>query len=162
VQGAVEQVKSLGRETEESALQKIHTINDAEIEVGHLGDKRGQSAEAREYGKRLAEDHARLDEKVKAMAARLGVDVRPEAELAEVKSLHVKLGAIKKALEVVPASEFDRTFANAMVKTHEDAIAIVRKAQQEVENDELKSMLPEARSSLEAHLERAKQLQKAA
>lgn len=60
---------------DEAVLMKMHHTNQLEIRVGRLAQRNGSSAKVKAFGSRLARDHAASDQKVMALAKRLGYSV---------------------------------------------------------------------------------------
>jgi len=159
IEAGVAKTMAFGKETDQSALQKLHEINLAEIQVGRLGEERGMSALAREYGARLVQDHEALDKRVMDVARDQRIDLSPSALTDGAKGLREKLHSIKSNIEQSKAADFDQTFADQMVKGHEKATAIAKHAVDDVKSDEVKNLLRTTIPALEEHLRQAEQLQ---
>src|SRR5262245_17931404 len=65
-------------------LKEASEINNAEIHVGKLAEKQGTSDAVRKFGQRLQMDHSRMNDEVKAVAQKKGVnladDVGPDGK----------------------------------------------------------------------------------
>jgi predicted outer membrane protein len=67
-----------GTLSDEMVLMRMHRINQMEIKAGHLAEKNGSSTKVKQFGTRLARDHAASDQKVTALAQRLGITLGRE------------------------------------------------------------------------------------
>lgn len=150
---------TLGKETKESALQKLHVINKSEIEVGHLAEKRGQSPSAQQYGRTLVEDHQNMDASLTEFSKAQNIEPAPIQLPEEVKSLQEKLKSIKGELESCSDDEFDKRFADLMVKAHLEAIELGKGARSSLEDPQIEAFLDTVISKLESHLQESKNLQ---
>lgn len=91
----------------------------AEIELGQLAVKKGNSEDVKQFGQRMIEDHTRLGNKMKTVAGEIGVKP-PEMTTAGDM-------ALKAELEVLSGDAFDKAYISAMVKDHEEALRDFRK-----------------------------------
>lgn len=87
----------------------------AEVKMGELAQRRGQSEGVRELGAMLVEDHSKAMKETAELAQDLGV-IPPAQPTAEQTQKH-------DALARLSGAEFEREFAAEMVKAHEEAIA---------------------------------------
>jgi putative membrane protein len=90
-------------------------INLAEISVGDLAQKNGDGDDVKSFGKMLVDDHTASNTKATSLAQANGVTPPTEPNAADKKK--------HDELEKLSGAEFDREFAKAMVKGHEEAIA---------------------------------------
>jgi hypothetical protein len=90
-------------------------INLAEISVGDLAQQKGGSDDVKSFGKMLVDDHTASNAKATSLAQANGVTPPTEPSAADKKK--------HDELEKLSGAEFDREFAKAMVKGHEEAIA---------------------------------------
>ena len=130
-------------------LQEAIQGSMAEVQIGDLAQKNGESDDVRAFGATLVKDHSESLEEATELAQDVGATVpdqpKPEAqkEFEELKSL--------------TGAEFDKAFAEHMVMNHEKEIQkYVEQAQSgEGEVAEFaKTTLP----TLQQHLETAKNL----
>jgi putative membrane protein len=83
--------------------------------VGDLAQKNGGSDDVKSFGKMLVDDHTASNTKTTSLAQSNGVTPPTEPKAAD-KQKHDELAKLSGA-------EFDREFAKAMVKGHEEAIS---------------------------------------
>jgi predicted outer membrane protein len=64
-----------GTQSDEAVLMHMHRINQMEIRAGQLAQRNGSSAKVKQFGARLARDHAAADQKVIAAGTKLGITI---------------------------------------------------------------------------------------
>jgi putative membrane protein len=163
------QTKQAQKQFTAQTLSKIHQINAHEVEAGQLAQQRGQSAAVKNYGQTLVNDHQQLDDKLLSFAERNNIPLeiaQPSAGAAstkaqsEIQKLQLQLKAHTEKLQSIPDTQFDREFARAMVKGHQQAIQMVRSAQSQAKDAQFKSFLGDILPVLQGHLETAQQVQR--
>jgi putative membrane protein len=140
---------------QDKASQKFITEaiegNFAEVQLGELAQKNGQSEEVKTYGKMLVTDHSAANEKARPAATGVGVTSPPNGPNAKQKADYDKMAKLKGAA-------FDKAFAEHMVKDHQKDIGEYQKAskKQDAVGQYAQATLP----TLQKHLDDAKALQK--
>lgn len=138
---------------QQQVLDRIHAINQEEIQAGTMAEKNGSSVAVKEYGKMLKTDHESADEKVKKTAEDLKYTLK-EPDAAQMAKKEEKLKSLQ-------GKEFDTTFLKEMVRDHKDAIAELTKAEKQLKDTEAGKMIKEVLPQLKKHLTEAESLQKA-
>jgi len=98
-----------------------HFIKDAiegnfgEVQIGDLAEQKGASQGVKEFGAKLAHDHAAANEKAKQAAQSLGVTAPTKPGMRQKMMYH--------ELSVFSGESFDRHFLTSMVKDHKEDIA---------------------------------------
>jgi len=139
---------------QDKASQKFLTEaiegNFAEVQMGELAQKNGQSSEVKSYGQMLATDHNAANQKAMEAAKSLGVNA-PAGPNAKQKADHDKMAKMNGAT-------FDKMFAQHMVADHKKDIAAYQKAskKQDAASQYAQGSLP----TLQKHFEEAQKLQK--
>ena len=131
-------------------LMKAIEGNLAEVQMGELAQKNGQSAEVKSYGQMLQQDHSAANQKALAVAKNLGVNV-PSAPSPKQKADYDKMAKAQGAA-------FDKAFAEHMVMDHKKDISEYKRAANK--NDEAGQYAKESLPVLEKHLQTAESLQK--
>lgn len=133
-------------------LTDVIQTNNAEIKFGQAAQDMGSTQAVRDFGKMLVDDHTKANsqaaEIAKAMNVIVPTSIKPDDMAAYNMATSMK------------GADFDKDFADAMVKGHQKAVDTF---QQEVDSgdpaqvtDFAKQTLP----TLKKHLETAKSLQK--
>jgi putative membrane protein len=123
-------------------------INLAEISVGDLAQQKGGSDDVKSFGKMLVDDHTASNTKATSLAQANGVTPPTEPNATDKKE--------HDELEKLLGAEFDREFAKAMVKGHEEAIAKFEAASKG--NDDVAKFAQETLPTLQKHLKTAQSL----
>jgi putative membrane protein len=78
-----------------------------EVDMGHMAEKQGKSADVKKIGGRMVKDHSKANAELMAIAKQKGVDLSKE------KPMMMKIGD----------ANFDKDYLDAMVKDHEKDLA---------------------------------------
>jgi putative membrane protein len=130
-------------------LTEAIQINLAEISVGDLAQKNGGSDDVKSFGKMLVDDHTASNTKATSLAQANGVTPPTEPKAAD-KQKHDELAKLSGA-------DFDREFAKAMVKGHEEAISKFEAASKG--DDDIAKFAQETLPTLQKHLKAAQTLE---
>jgi len=140
-------------EDAQSVLSDLHKSNQMEIRMGELAKEKGQSADVRSFGGRLVKDHGEADEKVKTLADKQGIVLEPTGKLMKAIHNHDIEQLSKKS-----GKDFDKEFADAMVKDHQKDIAKLEKAQQSLGGTPTGELIGKLLPTLHEHLDAAEKL----
>src|SRR6185295_13740071 len=130
-------------------LTEAIQINLAEISVGDLAQKNGGSDDVKSFGKMLVDDHSASNTKATSLAQSNGLTPPTEPKAAD-KQKHDELAKLSGA-------DFDREFAKAMVKGHEEAISKFEAASKG--DDDIAKFAQGTLPTLQKHLKTAQTLQ---
>jgi putative membrane protein len=84
----------------------------AEVELGQLAAKKGNSDDVKKFGEMMVTDHTKLGDKMKMVANDIGVKPPSMTTAGDM--------ALKAKLEVLSGDSFDKAYISAMVKDHEE------------------------------------------
>jgi putative membrane protein len=104
----------------ETFLKKAIEGNFAEVSMGDLAQKNGQSDDVKSYGKMLSADHGAANQKAMDAAKGLGMNP-PTGPNAKQKADYDKMSKMS-------GTAFDKMFATHMVADHQKDIAEYKKA----------------------------------
>jgi putative membrane protein len=130
-------------------LTEAIQINLAEISVGDLAQKNAGNDDVKSFGKMLVDDHTASNTKATSLAQSNGVTPPTEPKAAD-KQKHDELARLSGA-------DFDREFAKAMVKGHEEAISKFEAASKG--DDDIAKFAQETLPTLQKHLKTAQSLE---
>ena len=125
----------------------------AEVELGNLAQQKAASDDVKQFGKRMAEDHGKVNDELKSLASQKKVTL-PTTLDAKHKSTYDRLSKLSGA-------EFDRAYMSEMLKDHREDVEMFRKAQQSSDAD-VKSFASRTLPTLEDHLASAERIDKQA
>jgi putative membrane protein len=132
----------------EAFLKKAIEGNYAEVSMGDLAQKNGQSDGVKSFGKMLSTDHAAANQKARDAAKSIGMNLPTEPN-ARQKADYDKMSKTS-------GMEFDKIFATHMIADHQKDVVIYKKA------SKMKDAAGEYASgeidTLQKHLDTAKSL----
>jgi putative membrane protein len=128
--------------------KEANQINLEEIQVGKLAQQRSVNAAIKKFGERLAQDHAKMNEELVALARKKGVILSKDFDAAtqETVDRFMKLSG----------AEFDRAFSKAMVSGHEKAIEKFQAEAKTGRDADVKAWAEKRVATLREHLEMAR------
>jgi putative membrane protein len=126
--------------------------NLAEVQLGELAQKNGDSDRVRLFGQMLQKDHSAANEKAKSAANSLGMSP-PSEPNSKQKAMYDRMSKLS-------GENFDRQFAKDMVEDHKKDIKEYEKEAKK--NDAGGAYAKEALPTLRKHLETAQSLNGAA
>jgi len=126
----------------------------AEVRLGELAQKQGQSQEVRQYGDMLSKDRTKSMKKASDLAKQLGVPAPTEPSAQQQRQY--------EALSKLSGTEFDTTFMSQMVRGHQEEIAKYSAEAQAGSGSEVTALAKDTLPTLKMHLEHAQSIQKTA
>lgn len=123
----------------------------AEVALGRLAQKNGANRIVKDFGQRMVADHGKANEELAGIATKLGI-TPPNAPGSKQKADITRLSKLK-------AADFDREYAEHMVKDHEKAVTLFEKEARNGEAPELKAYASKTLPVLQEHLKMAKAMQ---
>lgn len=119
----------------------------AEVELGRLATKNGQSAAVKQFGQRMVTDHSKANEELKAIASAKGITLPAEMS-ADGKEMMEKLSKLK-------GEDFDRAYMDGMVEDHMKDVAEFKREAETGTDKEIKAFAAKALPVLQGHLQMA-------
>lgn len=138
--------------SDKSFLQSAYKDGLAEVKLGELGQGKTANADVKAFAAMMVTDHSKANGELKALADSKKVEVASEPSLVaqgKAKLLYAKSGG-----------DFDKAFADAMVKDHKDAVKAFEKASNEAKDGDVKAFATKTLPTLKHHLSMAEDLQK--
>jgi predicted outer membrane protein len=137
-------------------LSILSVKDQEEIDIGQLAQSNGSTREVRDYGTRLEKDHSANMQKVRSVASSTGITLM---SADEVRTMLAKENGKNPSSTKDPVAElrdlkgaaFDKTFAHMMKTGHARLIKIVEKAQKDVTNPDVKSLVSKTLPVLREH-----------
>jgi len=118
-----------------------------EVKLGELAVKNANSAQVREFGQKMVDEHGKGNAQLKALAEQKGISiptVLSDKNQKVVDDLALKTG-----------TDFDKAYADLMVKDHKEDIKEFKKEAEKGEDPELRAWAGETLPTLEHHLQMA-------
>ena len=125
----------------------------AEVKLGQLAEQKGSSDAVKRFGKEMVADHSKANDALKGVASKEGLTLPPGMAAAD-KMTYARLSKLSGA-------EFDRAYADDMVKDHEADVSEFQKESDGGKNEALQNFATQTLPTLQHHLENAKAMQSA-
>lgn len=142
---------------DDAAIASIFDLaNTADIEMGELATKQGQSQQVRDMGKNFAAAHTAVRRQGRDLAKKLGLELAPPMDGQMAKDHAAALAR----LQGLKGAEFDQAYVAHEVAYHQAVIdAVTKSLLPATKNPELKALIEQVAPAFVAHLEGARSLQ---
>ena len=121
-----------------------------EVQLGKLAVQRGSSAGVKQYGQQMVEEHTQKNQELMQLAMQKGVEVPTEMS-SQNKALGDRLSGLS-------GTSFDAAYKQAMIDSHNQAIALFQAQSQQGQDPELKAWATKTLPNLQAHLQMVNQI----
>ena len=121
-----------------------------EVELGRLAVQRGSSAGVKQYGQQMVEEHTRANQELMQLAMQKKVELPSEMSTQNT--------ALIDRLSGLSGTSFDTAYKQAMIDSHNQAIALFKAQSQQGEDPQLKAWATQKLPNLQAHLEMVNQM----
>jgi putative membrane protein len=122
----------------------------AEVELGKLATEKASSADVKQFGQRMVDDHGKAGDELKSLAESKKVTL-PAA-------LDAKHQAMRDRLSKLSGSAFDRAYMKEMVADHNKDVAAFMKASKTAADPDLKAWAGKTLPTLQEHQKMAKEI----
>jgi putative membrane protein len=136
--------------TQLSAAEQSFVMNAAqggmaEVELGRLAQQRGSSAQVRDFGRMMVQQHTQANSELMAISQRLGISppntLSPAAQAAETR------------LQAAQGADFDRQYIEQQAASHLEQRALFQFAANNAQNPELRSFAQKTLPVIERHID---------
>ena len=121
-----------------------------EVELGRLAVQRGSSAGVKQYGQEMVEEHTRANQELMQLAMQKKVELPTEMSTQNT--------AMIDRLSGLSGRSFDTAYKQAMIDSHNQAIALFQAQSQQGQDPQLKAWATQKLPNLQAHLEMVNQM----
>ena len=135
--------------TPQMQLEKLHMANLHEIEAGKLAEQNGTD-KVKDYARTLQRDHQDADQKVMALAKKKGFSLQDKMMMHHEEK--------KDELAGKKGADFDKTFADMMVKGHDKVIHLAQMWKQDCKDKDVCALIDELMPKLQEHRQMAEKL----
>lgn len=122
----------------------------AEVELGKLAVKQAASADVKQFGEKMIEDHSKALEEIKQLASQKKVPPPPDV-MPKQKETMEKLAKLNGA-------DFDREYVRAMVEAHEKDVTAFEAVSKTATDADVKAFAAKTLPTLKTHLEIIKKI----
>ena len=123
----------------------------AEVQLGRLAEQRGASAQVRDFGRMMVQQHSQANQELTGIAQHLGVTLpntpSPSATAAQMR------------LQAAQGSDFDREYLAQQAAGHLEQRALFQFAARNAQTPELRSFAQNTLLAIERHLDQLRTLQ---
>lgn len=121
-----------------------------EVELGRLAVQRGSSAGVKQYGQQMVEEHTQANQELMQLAMQKQVELPTEMSTQNT--------AMIDRLSGLSGRSFDTAYKQAMIDSHNQAIALFQAQSQQGQDPELKAWATQKLPNLQAHLKMVNQM----
>jgi putative membrane protein len=125
----------------------------AEVELGKLAAEKASSADVKKFGQRMADDHGKAADELKALAKTKNITLPTEID--------AKDRALLQRLSGLSGNAFDRAYMQAMLADHRKDVAEFRTESRSGKDPDVKAWAAKTLPTLEEHLKLAQDADKA-
>ena len=122
----------------------------AEVEMGRLAADKASSADVKQFGQRMVDDHGKANGELKTFASTKGVTLPA--------TLDASHKAVQDKLSKLTGAAFDRAYMQEMVKDHDKDVAAFRRASTSAADADLKAWAGKTLPTLQEHQKMAKSI----
>ena len=137
--------------SDETFLRNAAEGSMAEVRLGQLAEEKAQAPEVKNFAKRMVEDHSKAVDELKQIGSQEGINLPTNTSHKDAE--------IYNRLAKLSGPEFDRAYAQEMVKDHQKDIAEFKKGETAVQKPALKQFAQRELPTLQSHLERAQHME---
>jgi len=148
--GAEHREDSASEPADAAFLKKTSDWGLKEKRLGELASARGSTEAVKELGRKMYDDHSRLNAQLRLLAA--------EKHLTLPKDSAEKEEPAIVRLEKLTGAEFDKAFAEQIVKDHKQAVQDFQRAARSAQDQGVKAFAEKTLPQLKQHLDQAQHL----
>ncbi len=139
-----------GQASDQSFATKAASGGMAEVKLGQLAQKNGSAPAVKEFGTRMEMDHSKANAELKETASKNNIRL-PSAPSRTEQATYDRLAKLS-------GPKFDKAYADAMVKDHQEDVAAFKKEASSGQNADIKAFASKTLPTLEEHLKMAQDM----
>ena len=124
-------------------VKEAAIVGMAEVELGKLAADKATTADVKQFGQRMVDDHSKANDELKSWASQNNVTLPAD--------LDAKNKATRDRLSKLTGAAFDRAYMTAMVADHNADVAAFERASKTVKNTDLKAWVDKTLPTLQEH-----------
>jgi putative membrane protein len=144
--------------TNTEMLGYLDFVNNGEIEMGKMAQPKATNAEVKSYAQRIVTDHTTLKNAASKLAQSQTLTPAAPQNNDDLQKDHQE--HMKELTEQAKGKEFDQKFLQNQIEMHRKVLGDIENALNNNQNAELRPLLEQARTSVQAHLTQAEDLEK--
>jgi putative membrane protein len=145
------------RLTDAQIVKITDTVNTGEVEQAKLAKQRAKNPAVKQFASQMVTQHTSAKQQGLTLSKQIKLEPQQSAVSDE---LHSKGSSTLSELKAIDAASFDRTYMDSQVQQHQEVLdQLDNHLIPEATDSRLKAELQKARTMVEAHLNKAKQIQ---
>jgi putative membrane protein len=136
--------------TDESFLKHGVQANLAEIALGRMAAEKSRTPEVREFSQKLIQDHTQAQRNLLRIAQEKNITLPTELDEKYQEKLE-EIGQLS-------GPEFEQEFAKHMLKGHRKGVAMLHRAKEKTDDEQIKSFAQQMMPALKEHLKLAENM----
>jgi putative membrane protein len=137
--------------TEQEFIGRAIDANVTEINLANLAKKLSSNDDVKKFADHILAEHEKMNKQV--------MDLANQKKVAVATGLNPKEREAWTKLSRLSGKDFDREYADMMVKDHEDALKMFERCEKDTKDEAIKKVCEDALPKLRDHLKEAKSLQ---
>jgi putative membrane protein len=117
--------------SDKATLQKLHDENQTQMHMGKIAEEKGSTSAVRDFGRRLANDHAVAERKIDEYLRTRGTEISALATRTSTDPSH-------ELLSTRTGADFDRTFAQQTVQDLQEMLDLLNSERVATVDDNLR------------------------
>ncbi len=134
----------------EMVINTIHHVNQHEIDIAKLAQKKAESPEAKNTAQQLLKDHQQLETQVEQVAKAQGIKLEKYSPATFEKAAKSRLESLEKA-------QFDHAFLLMMQEGHKMVAADLRSVRPQIQDQQVGALIESALPKIVQHAQIAGQ-----
>jgi putative membrane protein len=134
----------------------MQAINQGEIQAAQLAQSKATSSDVKRFAQHMVTDHRDMQNKANTLLSRMQVTVTENPVSTQLRS---DAQNELTMLQSETGRDFDRTYIDAQVRNHNQALELIDRITPNVKSTDFRSQLQSARPKIEQHLREAERLQ---
>lgn len=123
-----------------------------EVQLGNIAMKNGGTQAVKDFGKMMVDDHTKINDQLKDLAAKKNVDLPTSVSDDQQKDID--------KLSKETGKDFDKDYVSMMIKDHKDDIDAFKKAEDKISDSDYKNFITDALPTLQKHLDAIESIKK--
>ncbi len=121
-----------------------------EVQLGNIAQKNSNNKSVQDYGKMLVDDHTSANNNLKDIASKKNINL-PTTVTSDQQD---KIDKLSKET----GTQFDKDFISMAVDDHQNDIDKFKKAEENIQDADLKDFIAKTLPTLQKHLDKAKEI----
>ena len=136
--------ESTGAFSDKHFLVKAAQGGMTEVQLGQLAQQKADSADVKQFGSRMIEDHSKADADLKSLAQQKGITVPDK--------LDSRNQATVDRLSKLSGKDFDKAYINDMVEDHQKDVTEFQKASSSAQDPDVQAFASKTLPVIQSHL----------